>query len=193
MVRFGNFFKSVPALTFAVLSAGAVAAAEIPLLDGHVTAKQWQGLPENPALARCDSTPCAVLRSVVTSFVELNARDLPNSMARAEPKRATSAPISVVGRIRAAPTEADLACGMLSTLARSYFDWSIGLHTVEIASLIEPFWSGCVRQVVKAFPYSSETRSLLADAADSCEARKESGCRLIAESVAPSSGSSSPH
>jgi hypothetical protein len=73
MVRFGSLFKSATALAFSAVTAGGLAAAEIPVLNGHVTVEQWHGLSESSALAGCDSTPCAVLRSVVKSFTELNA------------------------------------------------------------------------------------------------------------------------
>jgi len=182
MVRFGDSMKSVPAIIIVAFVAGAAAAPEVPVLDGSVTAEQWEALPENPTLANCDSAQCATLRSLVTSFAELDARDLPNSMARKEPMHVNYEPITVVKRVRNEPREGDSACGMLSVLARSYFDWSVGLHTVEIASLLEPLRAKCVPQVVEAFPAGNETRSLLTNAAEFCSVRKEPACELIAQS-----------
>jgi hypothetical protein len=179
MVRLGDMMKTLPAVIAVAFAAGAFAT-EIPVLDGAVTAEQWGALPKNFALANCDSAQCATLRSLVTSFTELDARDLPNSMARREPMHVNYEPITVVKRVRSEPKEGDSACGMLSVLARSYFDWSIGLHTVEIASLLEPLRSKCVPEVVEAFPASDETRSLLTNAAEFCRVRKEPACDLIA-------------
>jgi len=182
MVRFGNLISKLPGVIVVAFGAGALAAAEIPVLDGSVTAEQWEALPENPTLADCDSVQCATLRSLVTSFAELDARDLPNSMARKEPMPVTHEPITVVERVRGEPGEGESACAMLSVLARSYFDWSVGLHTVEIASLLEPLRSKCVPEVVDAFPASNETRSLLTNAAEFCSVRKEPACEFIAQS-----------
>jgi hypothetical protein len=185
MVRFADLAKSLPAIAIALFSATALAASDIPLLDGSVTAKEWESLPQDPRLAYCDSAGCTVLRALVKSFVELDRRDLPNSMARPEPARAVAEPVSIVRLIRAAPSEdavkegGNAACGMLSVLARSYFDWSVGLHTIEIASLLEPFRSSCVPEVVTAFPAGDETRSLLANAAEFCEVREERACEAI--------------
>jgi hypothetical protein len=68
---------------------------------------------------------------------------------------------------------------MLAILARAYFDWSIGLHTVEVASLVQPLQPDCIRSVVDAFPENSETEALIANAADLCNARKEPDCSQI--------------
>ena len=182
MVRFGKSLPGLWVLITVACAVGAIAAAEIPVLDGSITAEQWEALPKNAALTRCDSAQCATLRSLVTSFAELDARDLPNSMARTKPMHPNDHPIPVVRRVRGQPSESEAACGMLSVLARSCFDWSVGLHTVEIASLLEPFRSGCLPEVVKAFPDSHETRSLLTNAAEFCSVRKEPACRFIAAS-----------
>jgi hypothetical protein len=61
----------------------------------------------------------------------------------------------------------------LRPLAQSYFDWNVGLHAVEIASVLEALQPGCVGRVAAAFPPNEETRSLLANAADFCEAGGE--------------------
>jgi hypothetical protein len=154
-------------------------AARVPVINGSVNSWEFERLKYNEQLRLCKSVQCMALKSIVRSFDQLVHIYFPNTMARTAPPPKEHGPVPIVRDITLHPEFRKPACKLLATFARNYFDWTVGLLTVEVASLISAGHSECLKVTVSALPRNEETRDLVEYAKDLCQTRNEPNCSAI--------------
>lgn len=183
MARFGRGLALVClGLSFlqpAILADGAASPGGLPVINGTVNSSQWEALPYDPTLRRCVSVDCRALKSILHSFDILGSFYLPNTMARTTPPPRQHGPIPIVSDVTRHPDLRRPSCKLLTVLAKNYFDWSVGLLTVELASLISRGHRQCLTEVISAFPQNKETRELVENAQEDCVVRHEPNCSTV--------------
>jgi len=100
-------------------------------------------------------------------------------MATIGPPKLPRGPVPIVRDVARHPQLRAPSCKLLTVLAKDYFDWSVGLLTVELASLISKGDRQCVKRVVMALPKNKETRELIENAQEDCVAQHEPNCSAI--------------
>ncbi len=163
----------------AVLAGDAPSYRQLPVINGRVTLDEYEELPYNQALQRCTALDCRALKSLVRSFDFLGRRYFPNTMATIGPPQLPRGPVPIVRDVARHPQLRGPSCKLLTVLAKDYFDWSVGLLTVELASLISKGDRQCVKRVVMALPKNKETRELIENAQEGCVAQHEPNCSAI--------------
>ncbi len=88
-------------------------------------------------------------------------------------------PIPLVRDVTRHPELRDPSFNLLTVLAKNYFDWSVGLLTVQLASLISKGHRPCLQRVVIALPRNKETRELIENAQEGCVAQHEPNCSAL--------------
>ncbi len=183
MARFGRGLAALClGLTFlqhAARAADAPSYRQLPVINGRVTLDEYEELPYNQALQRCDELDCRALKSLVRSFDFLGRRYFPNTMATIGPPQLPRGPVPIVRDIARHAQLRAPACKLLAVLAKDYFDWSVGLLTVQLASLISKGHRPCLQRVVMALPTNKETRKLIENAQEGCVAQHEPNCSAI--------------
>jgi hypothetical protein len=162
-----------------VAASGPSSPEQLPVINGSVNAWEFERLKYNQHLQQCRSVDCTALKSLVRSFDYLFKLYLPNTMATIGPPQLPRGPIPIVRDVARHPQLRGPSCKLLRVLAKDYFDWSVGLLTVELASLISKGDRQCVRRVVMALPKNNETRELIENAREDCVGRQEPNCSAI--------------
>ncbi len=162
-----------------VAASGPSSPEQLPVINGSVNSWEFERLKYNQHLQQCKSVDCTALKSLVRSFGYLFKLYFPNTMARKGPPPKQRGPVPVVSDVTLHPELREPACKLLATFARNYFDWSVGLLTVELASLISKADRQCVERVVMALPRNKETRELIENAQEGCVAQNEPNCSAM--------------
>ncbi len=152
---------------------------QLPVINGQVTPDEFEELPYDKTLQKCNALDCRALKSIINSLDFLGHRYFPNTMASIGPPRLPQGPIPILQDISGYPQLGAPSCKLLAVLTKNYFDWSYGLMTIELASLISPGHSECLSGVVSALPRNTETRRLVEYARELCESRQEPNCSAI--------------
>lgn len=174
----GLFLCLVPP---AILARDTAGADRLPIINGTVNSSQWEELPYDQTLQRCTSVDCAALKSIVRSFDYFYKLYLSGTIEPGHPPPPLpKGPAPLVRDVTLHPELKKPACKLLAVIARNYFDWSVGLLTVELASLISTGHRQCVERVVIALPKNKETRELIENAREMCVTRHEPNCPAIA-------------
>ncbi len=163
-----------------VLAGNAVSPGRLPLINGSVNSSQWEALPYNRVLRRCTSADCTALKSIVRSFEYLGKRDFPNTMARiGPPPPPPKGPVPLASDVTLHPELREPSCKLLLVLAKNYFDWTVGLYTLELASLISTGKRDCLKPAILALPGYEDIWQLVPYAKQLCVARSEPNCSAI--------------
>jgi len=182
--RFGRGLAILALILFlpppGVLAGETVSPGRLPLINGSVNSSQWEALPYDPALRHCRSVDCMALKSIVRSFQYLGNRDFPNTMARiGPPPPPPKGPVPLVSEVTLHPELRGPSCKLLAVLAKNYFDWTVGLYTLELANLISTKQRECIKSAILALPGYEDTRQLVPYAKELCIARSEPNCSAI--------------
>ena len=152
---------------------------QLPVINGRVTVDEYEGLRYNESLKRCTALDCAALKSLVRSLDYLLDIYFPNTMNRKGPPPKKHGTIPIVADVAHHPELRDPACKLLATFARNYFDYTVGLLTIELASLISPGHTECLEATMSALPRTKETHELVDYARDLCTVGREPNCSVI--------------
>ncbi len=151
----------------------------LPVINGHVTRDQYENLPYNTSLQSCSALDCMALKSLVRSFRHLIRIYFPNTMARTAPPPKEHGPVPIVSDVALHPEFRKPACRFHATFARDYFNWTVGLLTIELASLISGANRDCLSATLSSLPQNTETRRLVEYARELCVVRHEPNCSVI--------------
>jgi len=183
MARFGRVLAALSlGLSFlqpAVLAGGAPSYRQLPVINGRITLDEYEELPYNQTLARCTALDCKALKSIVRSLEFLIRRYFPTTMATIVPPQLPRGPVPIIRDVARHPELRAPSCKLLTILAKNYFDWSVGLLTVELASLISSGHRHCLKETVSALPQNKETRHMVEYAQELCVVRHEPNCSAI--------------
>lgn len=164
----------------AALGGGAGSSGSLPVINGRVTSSEWEALPYNQVLERCTSVDCVALKSIVRSFDYFYKLYLPGTVEKDHPAPSPLlGPPPLVRDVTLNPELRGPSCELLRVLASNYFDWSVGLLTVELASLISRGHRCCLKAAINALPQTKETHHLVHDAQQLCVVRREPNCSAI--------------
>ncbi len=164
----------------AAFAGGGGPCSSLPVINGKVTSSEWEALPYNQALLRCTSVDCVALKSIVRSFDYFYKLYLPGTVEKGQPAPSPpSGPAPLVRDVALHPELRAPSCELLRVMASNYFDWSAGLLTVELASLISRGHRCCLTATINALPQTKETRHLVHDAQQLCVVRHEPNCSAI--------------
>ncbi len=152
---------------------------QLPVINGRVTQDEFEELPYDQTLQRCTALDCKALKSIVSSLDFLGHRYFPNTMATIGPPQLPQGPVPLVRDVTRYPQLRGPSCKLLTVLTKNYFDWSYGLITIELASLISGGRRECLRITVDALPRNKETWHLVEYARELCQTRKEPNCSAI--------------
>ncbi len=170
----------VVVLLQAIVAARKVSSSEqVPVINGSVNSWEFERLKYNEQLRLCKSVQCMALKSIARSFDHLFEIYFPNTMNRTKPPPKEHGPVPIVYDVSLHPEFRKPACALLATFARNYFDWSVGLLTIELSSLISTGHRQCLEDTISALPRNKETRELIDYARDLCQTRHEPNCSAI--------------
>ena len=183
MIRFGRGLAALW-LGFSLFQPSALAGdapsyRQLPVINGQATLDEYEELPYNQTLEKCTALDCRALKSLVRSFDFLGRRYFPNTMATIGPPQLPRGPVPIVRDVARHPELRAPSCKLLTILAKNYFDWSVGLLTVELASLISSGHRHCLKETVSALPQNKETRHMVEYAQELCAVRHEPNCSAI--------------
>ena len=132
----------------------------------------------------CTRTDCLAIADLVHAFGILFHRDVPNTMTRTQPEKGDP-----IARANSQFDRTILAhrdrfsdyCAALTKLAAHYSEHSMGFHTIEIATRLDMADKSirCTDSVMAAFPHTQDSREMIEDARESCEADKWGACGAI--------------
>lgn len=168
-----------------LLAASSATYRQLPVINGRVTQDEYEELPYNQALQRCTAQDCVALKSLVRSFDYLLKLYVPNTMNRKGPPPTPHGPVPIVADVARDPELRAPACKLLATFARNYFDYSVGVLTIELASLISAGHSECLKTTMSVFPRTQETQELVEHAQQLCTVRREPNCSAISLNLHP--------
>ncbi|RDV00869.1 hypothetical protein [Trinickia dinghuensis] len=154
------------------------------ILNGPATYVELAGANGAMSDAGCKRTDCLAIADLVHAFDILFRRDTPNTMTRTEPEDGNR-----IARANARFDQTVLVhrdrfsdyCAALTKLATHYSEYSLGFHTIEIATRLDAADQSvhCADSVMTAFPHSEESGEMIETARETCKNDHWGACREI--------------